>query len=101
MAVVTPSGQHPYSVVLQLGLGAGTTRHSFTFFFLPGKLLALDLPGLAAAFGVLAFFISAESALTLSFSMTSAPNFLPVGFLVVALESEALASGLTANNSNQ
>lgn len=74
MAGVTPSEQHPYSVLSQVGFSWVTTRHSFTFFFLPGKLLALDLGGAL----VPVFMIS--------LSITSTPGFLTdlAGFTVVA-----------------
>ena len=74
MAGVTPSEQHPYSVLSQVGFSWVTTRHSFTFFFLPGKLLALDLGG-----ALVPVFI-------ISLSITSTPGFLTdlAGFTVVA-----------------
>jgi hypothetical protein len=58
----------------QVGFSWVTTRHSFTFFFLPGKLLALDLGGAL----VPVFMIS--------LSITSTPGFLTdlAGFTVVA-----------------
>ena len=77
-----PSGQHPYSVVSHFGLGCGTTLQTFIFFFFPGKLLALDLPGLAAVLlSSLPFLEAAASAFTLSFSMTSTPAFFGASFL--------------------
>jgi hypothetical protein len=74
LAGVTPSEQHPYSVLSQVGFSWVTTRHSFTFFFLPGKLLALDLGG-----ALVPVFI-------ISLSITSTPGFLTdlAGFTVVA-----------------
>jgi hypothetical protein len=58
----------------QVGFSWVTTRHSFTFFFLPGKLLALDLGGAL----VPVFMIS--------LSITSTSGFLTdlAGFTVVA-----------------